>query len=1129
MMTANWWYYNQPGTEYYDPAKARQEAANFVEYCNGSVTTIVETNPNVTVLEKAIRDGWQPSRFVDDPQFPENQSVAVTAVEWADGVHSWLSTQQAPKGYFAWLRRYFAWLRLPENQRYYGDNQPKWKSLTEFPEPSYGAPYGFRYWEIGTEVPAHFWGARSPAWLYATDADAYRNSITGTSPDYMGWCKAMKMANSADGVANITSTDVVENQPYQGKRLKIGASMDDWATFYWPTEQEGNRFPKTFGQVTFSLTNNPHTLSVWDTAILNSGSAKFIDFAVTHPGAGTHDDRYSDTIHGPGGSLTSLSFTVTSPANYTFWIRAKGTPRPDASLDDYPQMTATLVSTGDPVYLSATDVPDPDHPGQYFRTRYDETTYWVVHPSEGAPPIFTAYADQLWKYGCDPECEYARSDYRFNTPGQLAAGTYQLKLEIMNGSGEEPDPPSIAVQMASCQPEGGAETVLEFRAPGDQTAAVFAAARILGIRTQTLKSHIDSLLPGKDIELAATSYGYAWTFTAYPDQARNLKGLLAVADNWRQLVDNGVDVANYSELNNSGKSIPQPRRTWDPITRTWDNPAPNTFFASPVQQFLKMLSTHFGDEKVTATVQNSPTFDHSALYDSIAPVEDIPYISARGSRSLHSSGTYYDKLYALVINKKTDDLTCDVAFEGVTMPTQIVPHVLKCWEQVPDLLEAQNAYGSNRIYYQTGSELDFSYNADTQTVNLVDYELPAASVTVLEFTLSPPVSYLYTLGPNSPVDLRGKFVSATFGDGFYIQEPNRTAGIAVLKTNHGRSVGDLVSVSGSIITTADGERAISNYPGVTLIDTAHEVRPLGMRNEWLGGESPNQYTPGPYWACGLYNVGLLTQTWGEVTAVDEVPPLTYFYIDDGSDLIDGSGNEGVRVLFAPPQNLAVDDYVKVKGVSGLMYTEPNYHRILKPRSDGDIVEITVEEDAYELDVSEGDNYLTLPAIPFPNHPYWTFMACPNKPGIPIDGKLNRWATGEWVTYHDCGGEAFGNCLLADGYRLPYTGSLSRVCYEGTPAPGDQWISLPLAGTQYIGSPLDADVSWSACRFTDGLELKTPAEAVASGWIDKQVWYNGPGPVDDVYITDPASVLSRGVAYQATTHKDELALIVPGSQ
>ncbi len=72
------------------------------------------------------------------------------------------------------------------------------------------------------------------------------------------------------------------------------------------------------------------------------------------------------------------------------------------------------------------------------------------------------------------------------------------------------------------------------------------------------------------------------------------------------------------------------------------------------------------------------------------------------------------------------------------------------------------------------------------------------------------------------------------------------------------------------------------------------------------------------------------------------------------------------------------------------------------------------------------------------------------------------------------------------------------------------------------------MSWSNCRFTDGLELKTPGEAVAAGWVSAiaKSWDATDQEDEYVDIVDSSSKLKAKLGYWVETHKQKLALIVP---
>lgn len=116
--------------------------------------------------------------------------------------------------------------------------------------------------------------------------------------------------------------------------------------------------------------------------------------------------------------------------------------------------------------------------------------------------------------------------------------------------------------------------------------------------------------------------------------------------------------------------------------------------------------------------------------------------------------------------------------------------------------------------------------------------------------------------------------------------------------------------------------------------------PLAVNNKAIGGGALNQYTPGVENGVGLNNIGLLIKTWGKVTAVDTVNQC--FYIDDGSGLLDGSGNVGVRVSYAnlAPGNTitppALDSFVSVTCISSTVVIDDKIRPNLRPRRQADI-------------------------------------------------------------------------------------------------------------------------------------------------------------------------------------------------
>ncbi len=172
----------------------------------------------------------------------------------------------------------------------------------------------------------------------------------------------------------------------------------------------------------------------------------------------------------------------------------------------------------------------------------------------------------------------------------------------------------------------------------------------------------------------------------------------------------------------------------------------------------------------------------------------------------------------------------------------------------------------------------------------------------LQAAASNTIAFGFTLPDSTSVSLVGKVVEANstdFPGAFYIQEPGRTTGIRVIYTGASLNRGDVVSVSGTMATGADGEREIAAST-VSSVSGSGAPNPLGMSNKTLNAGDFNVYTPGVTGGVGLYNKAVLVNIWGRVTSVDSAGG--YFYIDDGSGLVDssGSGCTGVRVSWGWP-------------------------------------------------------------------------------------------------------------------------------------------------------------------------------------------------------------------------------------
>ncbi len=386
------------------------------------------------------------------------------------------------------------------------------------------------------------------------------------------------------------------------------------------------------------------------------------------------------------------------------------------------------------------------------------------------------------------------------------------------------------------------------------------------------------------------------------------------------------------------------------------------------------------------------------------------------------------------------------------------------------------------------------------------------------------------------VNLSNVSVTACFpnmdpsGDNWvYVENAVRTAGIRV-KTPIDFSFGELVNVSGTMQTdTANGERYIaadSGYPqpaGGVL-----NLAALGMRNEWVGGGASGSL-PALKDGFGFYNTGMLIQTWGNANYVNSAE--RYMYVNDGSNLYDGSGKYGLRVQVPAGAPMPTPgQLVKVTGISSARKIGANFVRMLRARNAADIQPVY---DLYTDPVALTPgcwNMLSLPGIPQYPWAEGVFQAAEGEPPIVLDGYLKRYDPLEqaWIYTQSCG--SFMGSLVAEGYGLYIPpGGAQAYDYYRTPVTGDQLISLPRGSNpmsffSFIGNPFDYSRPWSTVKVTDGNSTITLPEAVSLGWIHRIEMWNGTS-WQQVANLSVGGMLAR-TGYLVYPKVDNLALIVP---
>ncbi len=181
------------------------------------------------------------------------------------------------------------------------------------------------------------------------------------------------------------------------------------------------------------------------------------------------------------------------------------------------------------------------------------------------------------------------------------------------------------------------------------------------------------------------------------------------------------------------------------------------------------------------------------------------------------------------------------------------------------------------------------------------------------------------------VALTGKTVTGVVSPYAWIEEPDRSAAVRLL-TGAELAIGQNVTVVGQMRTPVYTRQI--GPATITVESSGNPVRSLAMRNAWVGGGARNELTKGVDGAVGANNVCLLVTTWGEVTAIGD----GCFYIDDGSGLLDGTGNVGIRVNSQGLTNPSLHSFAVVTGLVNATELLPDTTsiRLLIPRRQSDI-------------------------------------------------------------------------------------------------------------------------------------------------------------------------------------------------
>jgi len=202
----------------------------------------------------------------------------------------------------------------------------------------------------------------------------------------------------------------------------------------------------------------------------------------------------------------------------------------------------------------------------------------------------------------------------------------------------------------------------------------------------------------------------------------------------------------------------------------------------------------------------------------------------------------------------------------------------------------------------------------------------------ISFEDATPVAKISDLWPltNGPsYKLTDKVVTGVVGNAFWIEESDRSAAIKVVYTGAMPTQDRKVDVSG-VLDSSSGQRVL-NASSWTDKSAGTPIAPLGVIERAAGGKGVNANTPAISGGTGLYNVGMLVRIAGSVTNYSTANPTDkYFYLDDGSGLVDGA-IPGIKVLCGS-NTPKTSGNVTVTGLVGVVGGKP----VIIIRGAGDI-------------------------------------------------------------------------------------------------------------------------------------------------------------------------------------------------
>lgn len=241
-------------------------------------------------------------------------------------------------------------------------------------------------------------------------------------------------------------------------------------------------------------------------------------------------------------------------------------------------------------------------------------------------------------------------------------------------------------------------------------------------------------------------------------------------------------------------------------------------------------------------------------------------------------------------------------------------------------------------------------------LNIIAWDNFNASYTEFVPDLTGSVADIRKSADNTKIEVTEGVVTGVYNGSLYIEDANRAAGIKVTSAGTLAEGTRVTNLTGRTMTDANGERYIRALH--MTVNSGDPLTALGVSNK----AATNSLTQ-----------GLLVKTWGKVTYVAD--DKSYFYIDDGSNIQDGTGNTGIRVdlsnaLIARLTAIFVDEQVAVTGVMGRTTDGSSSIIVIRPESTLSIrntvinnVTVTPSDTSWILQSASGAGSITFASVP----------------------------------------------------------------------------------------------------------------------------------------------------------------------